>query len=247
VVAVRNGLVASLATLVALLTVLTLTPGVEVVGWAAGLTCGILLSLAVTQSAANRRVDTFGPADLVTLTRATLSCGVAALVADSFVQDAAASTLVTLAAIAVFLDAVDGRVARCTGTSSGFGARLDGEADAFLLMVLSLYVARSAGAWVLAIGLVRYGFAMTGWVLPWMQAQLPPRYWRKVVTAAAGIVLTFAAADIPAQEATYAALATALVLLAESFGRDVWWLWRQRLGRPADETLQASSSLLPLP
>ena len=239
-VAVRNGLSASLAALVVLLAVLEATPGIGLLGWATGLACGVVLSVAAAQSASNGGVASFGPADLVTLTRATLSCGVAALVAASFVGHAATGILVAIATVALVLDAVDGRVARVTGTVSAFGARLDGEADAFLMLVLSMYwgiaVAHSAGAGVLAIGVLamgaaRYLFAMAGWVLPWMRAQLPPRYWRKVVTATAGIALTFAAADIAAPEATYAALAIACVLLAESFGRDVWWLWRHRASR----------------
>jgi phosphatidylglycerophosphate synthase len=243
VVAVRNGLSASLAALVVLLTVLQARPGMGLAGWATGLACGIVLCVATARCAANGAVKSFGPADLVTLARATLSCGVAALVAESLVRDAATGSpvgsVVAIATVALVLDAVDGRVARATGTVSGFGARLDGEADAFLMLVLSLYVAgsvvaESVGAVVLTIGVlsigaVRYLFAMAGWVLPWMRGQLPPRYWRKIVTATAGIALVFAAADIAAPEATYAALAVPFVLLAESFGRDVVWLWRHRL------------------
>ena len=96
--------------------------------------------------------------------------------------------LVTLAVVALALDAVDGWVARRTGTASPLGARFDGEVDAFLILVLSVYVARSAGAWVLAIGAARYAFLAAGWLLPWMREPLPPRYWRKVVAATQGIV-----------------------------------------------------------
>ncbi len=246
-VAVRNGLSASLATLLVLLAALEATPGMGLAGWATGLLCGTVLGAACARSASNGRVESFGPADLVTLTRATLSCGVAALVADSFVQGATAGTpagtIVAIAAVALVLDAVDGRVARLTGTASRFGARLDGEADAFLMLVLSAYLVLSVGAWVLVIGLVRYVFAIAGWVRPWMREQLPPRYWRKVVTATAGIALVFAAADVGSPESTYAALAVALLLLAESFGRDVWWLWRHRpdppLAVPADVTARS--------
>ena len=210
-VAVRNGLSASLAALVVLVAVLETTPGIGLLGWATGLACGVVLGVAAARCASNGGVESFGPADLVTLTRATLSCGVAALVADSFVGHAATGVLVTIATVALILDAVDGRVARVTGTVSTFGARLDGEADAFLMLVLSLYVAHSAGAGVLAIGvlamgLARYLFAMAGWVLPWMRGQLPPRYWRKVVTATAGIALTFAAADIASPSNWYPTL-----------------------------------------
>jgi phosphatidylglycerophosphate synthase len=246
-VELRSGLPASLAGLVVLLAVLAASAGTGLLGWATGLACGLVLCLAAARCAASGGVEAFGPADLVTLSRATLSCGVAALVAGSF-DDAGSvgtrSTIVGIATVALLLDAVDGRVARLTGTVSGFGARLDGEADAFLMLVLSVYVAGSvvpgpagSGAWaigVLAIGAMRYLFAMAGWVLPWMRAQLPARYWRKVVTAVAGISLGFAAADVAAPEVTYAALGIALVLLLESFGRDVYWLWRHRHGSPAD-------------
>ena len=94
--------------------------------------------------------------------------------------------------------------------------------------MLSVYVARSAGAWVLAIGAARYAFYAAGWLLPWMREQLPPRYWRKVVAAIQGIVLAIAAADVLPLALTQAALLVALGLLAESFGHDVGWLWSHR-------------------
>ena len=68
--------------------------------------------------------------------------------------------------------------------------------------------------------------------MAWMRAPLPPRYWRKVVAATQGIVLTIAAADILPLAATQAVLVGALVLLAESFGRDVGWLWSHRRVQP---------------
>ena len=74
---------------------------------------------------------------------------------------------------------------------------------------------------MLAIGAARYAFLAAGWLLPWMRAPLPPRYWRKVVAATQGIVLTVAAADVLPLALTQAALVAALALLGESFGRDV--------------------------
>lgn len=191
-----------------------------------------------------------GPADWVTLARATLAVGVAALVADSFDRPARVAILVTLAAVALALDLVDGWVARRTGTASELGARFDGEVDAFLILVLSVYVARSTGVWVLAIGAARYVFLAAGWLLPWLREPLPPRYWRKVVCATQGIVLTIAAADVLPPALTRAALAVALVLLAESFGRDVWWLrahrraTERRVGPAGAAVLTAASALL---
>ncbi len=172
---------------------------------------------------------TFGLADWVTLARATLAVGVAGIVADSFSRPAPVTLLVSLAAVALALDAVDGWVARRTRTTAT-GARLDGEVDAFLILVLSVYVARIVGPWVLAIGAARYVFFAAGWSLPWMRAPLPPLFWRKTVAAAEGVFLTVAASQLLSRTATQALVLVALALLAESFGRDVWWLWRHRGG-----------------
>ncbi|MQA13457.1 MAG: CDP-alcohol phosphatidyltransferase family protein [Pseudonocardiaceae bacterium] len=232
----RSGPAVGLIAQVALLAALEVIVGLSAVGWAVGLTCGAVTNAAVARSLASGGVDALGPADLVTLTRATFACGVAALVTDSFLQLPAVTTLVALAFAALVLDAVDGWVARRTGTASMFGARFDGEVDAFLILVLGVYVALSIGGWVLAIGAARYVFAVAGWGLPWLRRQLPPRYWRKVVAATQGIVLTVAAADVVPRTLTYTALAVALALLAESFGRDVWWLWRHRYAGAAGRT-----------
>jgi phosphatidylglycerophosphate synthase len=226
VVTVRNGLMVGSAGLVALLAVLTTTLGLGLLGWGIGLACGVPIAVWVVRAGNGA----LGPADLITLARAVVACALAGLVADSFVHGAAVVTLVTLAVVALATDAVDGQVARRTRTVSPFGARFDGEVDAFLILVLSVYVAEAGQVWVLAIGLARYAFAAAGWVLPWMRAQLPPRWWRKVVTAVQGIVLTVAVADVAPDWLTSTALVVALGLLTESFGRDVVWLWRHRPG-----------------
>jgi hypothetical protein len=119
---------------------------------------------------------------------------------------------------------------------------LDGEVDAFLILALSVYVAQTHGAWVLAIGLARYVFLAGEWLLPWMRAPLPPRRWRKVVAALQGVVLTVAAAEVLPRGLTQAALAVALVALLVSMGECVWWLWRRR-----DETRAQAPEVEPGP
>ena len=200
--------------------------GLGLAAWAVGLACGVAMACAVGWGATATGLDVLGPADLVTLARATIACAVAALVADSFVGAPAAHTLVPLAATALAMDAVDGQVARRTGTSSKFGARFDGEADAFLILVLSVYVAGSVGTWVLLIGLARYLFAAAGLALPWLRATLPVRRWAKVVAAIQGVVLVLAASGLVARTVTAVMLVLALVLLVESFAWSVLWLWR---------------------
>jgi phosphatidylglycerophosphate synthase len=202
--------------------------GLGPAGWTVGLACGGVTSLALARGLSYWHSDHLSPADWVTLARAALAAGVAALVADSFAEPVPVALLVSLASLALVLDAVDGHVARRTGTTSALGEHMDGEVDAFLILVLSVYVARSAGAWVLAIGAARYAFLAAGYLVPWLRAPLPPRYWRKVVCATQGIVLTIATAQVLPSALAEAALGVALVLLAESFGRDVWWLWGRR-------------------
>ncbi len=197
--------------------------GVGAAGWVVGMTCAVIMSAGLAFGLSHFRTDRLTPADWVTFARATVAIGVAVLVADSFEHTVPVTTLVSLAAGALVLDAVDGWLARRTTTGS-LGANFDGEVDAFLILVLSVYVARSAGAWVLLIGAARYVFLAAGWALPWLREPLPARYWRKTVAAIQGIVLTVAAANVLPPAAADAALAGALVLLAESFGRDVWWL-----------------------
>ncbi len=155
-----------------------------------------------------------------------------ALVVEGFARPVPALLLGALTAVALALDAVDGKVARHTGTVSALGARFDMEVDAFLLLVLSGYAARSLGLWVLAIGAMRYGYVAAMWVLPWMRSTLPCRYWRKVVAATQGVVLAVVVAGVLPHWLAFAAALTALVLLGESFARDVAWQWRHRVPEP---------------
>ena len=218
-----TGLVAQVLLLAA-----TTAIGVGSAGLVVGAACAVTLDGALARGLLRNPSERLGPAGWVTLGRATLAVGVAALTAESFFRDVPVAVLVALAAVALVLDYVDGWVARRTASASALGARLDGEVDAFLILVLSVYVAPTAGAWVLAIGVARYAFLVAGWLLPWMRAPLPRRDWRKVVAATQGITLTIAAAGVVPPVLMQVALAGALALLAESFGRDVWWLWRNR-------------------
>ena len=191
--------------------------GVGVLGWAVGAATAAATLLLLHRAV---RPGALGPADRVTLGRALLAGCVAALVAE---RADAAPVLVGVAAVALALDWVDGRVARRTGTASEVGARFDMEVDAFLILVLSVHAAFALGPWVLLIGAMRYMFVAASWVAPWLRAPLPPSAARKAVAAAQGIALVVVAAwphPLPA--------AGALAALVWSFGRDVRWLWSRR-------------------
>ncbi len=197
-------------------------------GWAAGAAYLLASTTLLTVGLVRRRTPHLGAANAATATRSMLVGVVTALTATSFTQPVPTVLVVGITIPALLLDAVDGWLARRTCGESALGARFDMEVDAFLLLVLSALVAPALGGWPLAIGLMRYAFVAVGWVLPWMNAALPPRYWRKVVTATCGIALTLAASGIVPLGVSEIAVAAALALLCESFGRDVVWLVRRR-------------------
>jgi phosphatidylglycerophosphate synthase len=217
--------VVGFAGLVVLLGLLERVVGLSDRDWLTGVTAGLAVGVLLAVALARRPGAVLGPAGWVTLLRAQLVCAVAALVVDG-AHGERVRLIVVLAVVALVLDGVDGRVARRTGTASALGARFDMEVDALLILVLSGYVAPGAGWWVLVIGAARYLLVAAGRVLPWLHGTLPPRPWCKVVAVVQGVVLTVAAAHVLPLPVTRGALAVALALLVESFGREVRDLWR---------------------
>lgn len=239
--AIRGVGILSLAAHATVLGSLAATTGLGRVGWLTGGGFGVIANVLFFAGLIRSGAARVGAANTVTLARSALVGGITALVFSAVGQHTDAPLIVTLAGIALALDAVDGLVARRTGTATAVGARFDGEVDAFLILVLSVYVARSIW-WAPAIGLMRYVFFAAA-VAPWMRAKLPARYWRKVVAAIQGIVLTAVAADVLPRELAAMALAVALLLLVESFGRDVWWLASRREQSTAVDSPNAARRL----
>ncbi|MGX1679528.1 CDP-alcohol phosphatidyltransferase family protein [Streptomyces althioticus] len=200
--------------------------GMGPAGWVTGLVFAIATWAVLSRALHRAGSRTFGPANRVTLGRATLVGGVTALVADSFQDSPPVSLFVGLTAVALILDGVDGKVARRTGTSTALGARFDMEVDAFLILVLSVYVSTAMGPWVLLIGAMRYVFVAAARVWPWLTAPLPPSTARKTVAALQGVLLLVAASAYLPHVVNVGIVALALGLLVWSFGRDVLWLFR---------------------
>src|ERR687897_859365 len=227
-VRVRRQLATAAAGQAVLLAVLAVGVGLGPVGLLAGAGYVAVLCVLLTRAVRRRHGAAddptpadrgLGPANLVTLTRAVLVGGVTALVVDRFAAGSSdVVVLVVVATAALLLDAVDGRVARRTNTVTALGARFDMETDAFLILVLSVYVAPIVGPAVLAIGGMRYAYAAAGGVLPWLRAPLPTRYSAKVVAATQGVVLVLAASGLVAPETATGLVAIALGLLVWSFG-----------------------------
>jgi phosphatidylglycerophosphate synthase len=236
--AIRLATILGMLVTAALLGVVSATAGLGVAGWIVGLATGSAATALLVTARMRSDQPAMFPADWVTLTRTVLIAAVAGLVADSFGRPISVTALVTLSTVALVLDAVDGQVARRTGTATPVGARIDGEVDAFLILLLSIYVSQDYGGWVLIIGAARYALLLAGWLIPWLAAPLPPRYWGKVVAAVQGIVLTVAASGLLDRSVGMIAVAAALLLLAESFGRNVIWLYRTGAGPRTRQVLR---------
>ena len=171
----------------------------------------------------------FGAANGVTTTRV----GLVALVGALMVVDVSVRGLwlaVALASIATGLDGVDGWLARRTGLASEFGARFDMETDALLILVLSMLVWRhgKAGGWVLACGLLRYGFVAAAWMLPWLGRPLRSTLRGKTVAVVQIIGLIVAIAPIVPMPYSAIVVAVTLMALVWSFAVDIAWLSKDR-------------------
>lgn len=211
---------------------------------AAALAAGAAVIGRAASSVVRRHPLVCSPADRVTLVRAVLVACCATLAAAGLLSGLASGggpspgvpshgvpsggLLVVLGTAAFVLDAVDGRVARYTGTASAAGSRLDTDTDGALVLVLSCAAAGVMGPWTLGIGLLYYAFLAAGWFRPALKEPLPPNAARRIIGAFQPAALLFALSPgvQPVPGTTAAALA--LALLVFSFGRDVVELERLR-------------------
>lgn len=165
----------------------------------------------------------FGAANTVTAARAAAAAFLVALSAGGAAADRDWRWIaVTVAGGAFAADGLDGFLARRSGLASVFGARFDMEADALLVLALSLlvYASGQAGAFVLASGAMRYLFVLAGCVVPWLRAPLPPSVRRKAICVAQTALLTAALAPSVPVTAAQICAGLGLLLLATSFAID---------------------------
>lgn len=162
-------------------------------------------------------------ADLLTLLRhlAAGALAAAAVLVLGGALTAQSWPLAALIAAALLSDALDGPVARRTGTAGPVGARLDMEADACLALVLSVLAATVVGPWALAIGLMRYAYVAASFIRPSLRRPLDFSQLRRVIGGFQGVALLTAMVPVLPTQASTAIIAVALGLLLVSFGRDV--------------------------
>lgn len=172
---------------------------------------------------------TLGPANTITMARGVLTALFAAFAfeprAEEFVWG-----LVFAAWLAFFLDWVDGRVARSTGSASPFGARLDMELDALAVLALCAlaFTLERAGAWVWLSGALRYLFVGASMLWPWMSRPLFPTPRRAWVCGVQIVCLVGCLLPLPGA-LSWATALFGTVALVVSFAIDTAWLYTRRL------------------
>ncbi|XVX20392.1 CDP-alcohol phosphatidyltransferase family protein [Actinomycetota bacterium] len=147
--------------------------------------------------------------------------------------------LALVAGPTLLLDAVDGWVARRTGTASAAGARYDTEVDAALVAVLAVSATRFT-PWALLIGAARYAFLGVGRVRPRWREVLPVRFSRKAIGVAIASLLWLVTLPTTAHPLGLACVATALALVVWTFGRDIVELERRHHALPTPSPRVAS-------
>ena len=209
--------------------------------WFLAPAAGAAVILRAAGSVLRRKPRFSTPADRVTLGRATIvaCCAAETVVCLMTGSGTGASSVVVLLGTAAFLlDAVDGRVARLTGSATAGGARLDSDTDGALVLVLSCAAARTFGPWPLGIGLMYYAFLAAAWFRPSLKDPLPSSTVRRVIGATQPAALLFALLPGVPPPLGAMVLGPALGLLAFSFGRDVVKL--ERLRRAASDPVAGS-------
>lgn len=187
---------------------------------------GVALSLTLWLWRRGFSHPSLGVANTITVVRLAL---VASLVAP-LVASAAPAAVISVAITALVLDGLDGWFARRSNRVSAFGARLDMEVDAGLTVVLALNAMAngSIGPVVLVLVLPRYLWVVTGRLLPWLRADLPERWSRKVVTVIQTGTLITLQLPFVAGSLAAALVLTVSGLVLFSFGQDLIWLTRHR-------------------
>ncbi len=158
-----------------------------------------------------------GPANWVTWWRFGLS-----LLLLYLMPAAPGWQLAAIGLLAIILDGADGALARRFQTQSPYGARFDGEADAFFVLVMSivLYSRGYAGSWILGMGLLRYLYYFPHYLLGQRAEAEKSRPYARTI---AGIVMVGMPVALltPAWLHRWALPALALLLLY-SFNRELW-------------------------
>lgn len=185
----------------------------------------VALLLATPGAATPHR---FGAANRITLLRAILVCLLGGVIVNTDHTATLAWLIVATALVAEILDGVDGWVARAQGQSTAFGARFDVETDSLFILLLTILVWRfdKTGAWILAIGLMRYAYLFAALFVSALRRPLPPSKRRQQICVAQVIALTICLTPLVTPLVAGVIGLAALIVLSWSFALDIAWQLR---------------------
>ena len=212
-------LIAGAAAQVALFVGIDPVTGLGPPGWLTGIAYLVIGCAAITTGLRRYGATSFGPADLVTLAGPSSSAASRRSSRTSPSRSRSPAGHRSPRSRCRWTRSTAGSPG-APARSTPFGARFDMEVDAFLILVLSAYLADTLGPWVLAIGAMRYVFVVAagrlcaGCARPCRTSMI-----RKTVAAAQGIVL---------------AGRRLRAVLGETAPCSSWrWRWRRSPGRSA--------------
>lgn len=127
------------------------------------------------------------------------------------------------------LDGLDGLLARRLDAETAFGALLDAEVDAFLVLsgAVELWSAGKLGAWVLFGGLLRYAYVLCLALFPPARGAVPRSQFARYAFGV--VVWALALAVVLRSPFAEAAAGAGTAWLALSFFRSFRWLYGKRV------------------
>ncbi|MDN5212028.1 CDP-alcohol phosphatidyltransferase family protein [Fulvivirgaceae bacterium BMA12] len=131
------------------------------------------------------------------------------------------------AIIVLSLDGVDGLIARKMSMTSEFGGKLDGETDAFFVLLMGsiVYQFKLADYWILWPGLLRYFFVISCYVFWKKTWPEPVSYFRK--TIAVIIMSALISPFLLAEKFYLPIIIIATILVTYSFAKSFTFQWKQ--------------------
>lgn len=139
-------------------------------------------------------------------------------------------TIFVICLISLFLDGIDGFIARYLRQSSKFGEIFDQETDTILLLILSLSININLGQsfLVFLVPLYRYIFLLTQYKVEWLNQALPKNQIRRFLCFLTTLTLILCHMPYIYSSALYYLVNFSIFLITFSFAKDIIWLYRNK-------------------
>ena len=139
-------------------------------------------------------------------------------------------TIFVICLISLFLDGIDGFIARYLRQNSKFGEIFDQETDTILLLILSLSININLGQsfLVFLVPLYRYIFLLTQYKVEWLNQALPKSQIRRFLCFLTTLTLILCHMPYIYSSALYYLVNFSIFLITFSFAKDIIWLYRNK-------------------